>query len=285
MGILSKIKQKLLPGDLHARIEEKINQLSNPLNELGYDEWGMHLSSIKKAILSLSFLYEKYFRVETHGIEKVPPGRVLLVANHGGQLPIDAAMLCYAMFMYANPPRVARTMADRFLPRMPFLSTFFVRCGQVIGTPLNCKALLEKEEAVIVFPEGTRGLGKPYWKRYQIQEFGTGFMRIALETNTPIVPIAFIGSEEAYPSFYNAKSLAKFFKIPYFPITPTWPILGPVGALPIPAKLHIHFGDPMTFSGDFDGTEQEIHQKATLVSQNIQDMIKQGLRERKKIFG
>lgn len=282
--MLRKFTQKLLSTDIQKKVEDRLAQISPSLNELGYDEWGMHLSSIKKAILSLSFLYEKYFRVELHGIEKLPPGRVLLVANHGGQLPIDAAMLCYAVLMYADPPRIARTMADRFLPKLPFLSTFFVRCGQVIGTPVNCKALLENEEAVVVFPEGTRGLGKPYWKRYQIQEFGSGFMRIALETNTPIVPVAFIGTEEAYPSFYNAKPVAKFLKIPYFPITPTWPILGPIGALPIPAKLHIHFGDPLTFSGDFDGTEQEIQQKVYVVSQSIQDMIKQGLKERKKIF-
>lgn len=284
MSLWEKMKEKILDQKQEKEIEDRMKRLPNKVNELGYDEWGMHLPSIQNAISALSWLGEKYFGVEVHGIEQVPSTRVLLIPNHGGQLPIDGTMVCYSMFMKRKEPRIVRCMADRFMPRLPFVSTFMMRCGQVIGTPLNCKALLEKEEAVLVFPEGTRGLGKLYWKRYQLQEFGTGFMRLALETGTPIVPVAVIGAEEAYPAFYNMKAFAKFFKIPYCPITPFWPLLGPVGLLPIPTKIHIYFGEPMTFSGDFDGLEHEIQEKVDVVQRCLQRLIQEGLQKRKKIF-
>src|SRR5690606_1709813 len=122
---------------------------------------------------------------------------------------------------------------------LPWVSTFMARCGQVVGTPQNCIKLLESEEAILVFPEGVRGLNKLYSQRYQLAAFGQGFMRLALETNAPIVPVAVVGAEEQAPAIFDLKPVARMLKMPALPITPT---LLPV---PLPARYHVYFGDPM----------------------------------------
>lgn len=284
MGILKETKEKVTHFIEPEYVAQKLQRIPNQLNELGYDNWGMNRKWVRGSLSFSKWLYEYYFRVETYGIEKIPPGRILLVPNHSGQLPLDGLLIFYAMFMYADPPRVVRAMVERFMARLPFFSTLMTRCGHVVGDPLNCRRLLENDEAVLVFPEGVRGSGKLYWKRYQLQKFGNGFMRLALETNTPIVPIAIVGAEETYPAVYNFKTMAKLIKAPYFPITPFFPLLGPLGALPLPCKIRIHFGEPLTFSGDFDGPEEEIRKKVEVVINVIQSMLKKGLEERGKKY-
>lgn len=252
--------------------------VTKPQNEYGVDPFGFNLDYALSAVGPFLWLYKKYFRCETTGLENVPSGRVLLVSNHGGQLPIDGAMIAVAMLIEARPGRVVRAMVEKWVPTLPFVSTFFARVGQIVGTPENCRRLLEKDEAILVFPEGIKGMSKLYSEAYQLQNFGLGFMRLALETNTPIVPIAVIGAEEQAPAFANVKPLAKLLGFPAFPVTPQGlPI-------PLPTKYRISFGQPLRFVGSPDDDDAELVKKVTVVKSAIQTMLEQGLKARKAVF-
>jgi 1-acyl-sn-glycerol-3-phosphate acyltransferase len=162
---------------------------------------------------------------------------------------------------------------------VPFASYLFARWGQITGTPENCRRLLEDEEAILVFPEGAKGISKPFTQRYQLQEFGLGFMRLALETRTPIVPVAVIGAEEQAPAV-NVKPLAKLLSAPAIPLV----VLPPFLPLPYPTKYRIYFGEPLTFDGDPDDEDDVLAEKVKHVRNEIQSMIRVGLKERKHIF-
>src|SRR5205823_6340374 len=189
-------------------------RLVAPQNEYGVDPFGLELDFTKAAIAPVLWLYRTYFRVETHGIDQVPTGRVMLISNHSGQLPLDATMIAMSLLLEGEPPRVVRAMVEKWAPTLPFVAPFFARIGQVVGTPENCRRMLAAGETIMVFPEGVRGLNKTYDKKYQLQDFGTGFMRLALETQTPIVPVAVVGAEEQAPAFFDFKAAAKLFGIP-----------------------------------------------------------------------
>jgi 1-acyl-sn-glycerol-3-phosphate acyltransferase len=258
--------------------KERLQALARTENEYGVDPFGFNLDFSLAAVAPLLWLYRKYFRVETFGIEKVPPGRVLLVANHSGQLPMDGAMIGVAMMMEARPPRAIRSMVEKWVPSLPYVSAFMARVGQIVGTPENCRRLLNSGEAILVFPEGARGISKLWPQRYQLQEFGLGFMRLALETDTPVIPVAVIGAEEQAPALMDLKPLAKLLGFPAFPITPTGlPI-------PLPTKYRIYFGDPLHFTGRADDEDSELDKKVRTVKAAIQTMIHQGLKERRGIF-
>lgn len=259
--------------DLENRLEA-----NRPDNEYGVDPFGFSLDYALAAAGPLIWAYKNYFRTETFGLEKVPQGRVLLISNHSGQLPIDGVMIGIAMLTEATPPRAIRSMVEKWVPTLPFVSTVFARMGQIVGTPENCRRLLENDEAILVFPEGVKGLSKLYAQRYQLQQFGAGFVRLALETNTPIVPVAVIGGEEQAPAIANMKPLAKLIGFPAAPITP-------YGLpLPLPVKYRLHFGDPIRFTGSADEEEEELEKKVTIVKAAIQTMIDQGLKDRKQVF-
>jgi 1-acyl-sn-glycerol-3-phosphate acyltransferase len=253
-----------------------LRTLGRPLNEFGVDRFGFDVDYLLAAAAPLIWLYKNYFRVETHGIEKAPPGRLLLVANHGGQIPIDGAMVAVAMLLEANPPRAVRTMTEKWAATLPFISTVFARSGQIVGTPENCRRLLEEDEAVLVFPEGVRGISKLWPQRYQLQDFGLGFMRLALETNTPIVPVAVIGAEEQAPAVLNLKPLGKLIGFPALPLTLT--------PLPLPTKYRLYFGDALHFTGLADDEDVELDKKVRVVKSAIQALLQQGLEERKNVF-
>ncbi|HME90397.1 MAG TPA: lysophospholipid acyltransferase family protein [Myxococcaceae bacterium] len=261
-----------------AGLQERVSKTAHNENEFGVDPFGFDLDYAMAAIAPFLWLYKNYFRVETHGVDKVPPGRVLLVANHSGQLPLDGAMIEVALMIEADPPRVVRSMVERWVQTLPYVSTFMARVGQIVGTPENCRRLLAAEEAILVFPEGVRGLGKLWPQRYRLQDFGLGFMRLALETNTPMVPVAVIGAEEQAPALVNLKPLAKLLGFPYLPLTPTGV------PLPLPTKYHLYFGDPMHFAGRPDDEDAELDKKVARVKAQLQAMIERGLRERKHIF-
>lgn len=250
------------------------------LNSAGFDDWGLDPTMVKSALGVGKWLYKNYFRVKTHGIERVPQGRVLVIANHGGQLPVDGLLLYMSLALEANPARIARPMVERWVPTIPFISTLFARCGVMVGDPHNCKDLLETDECVIAFPEGVRGSGKPFAKRYQLQRFGTGFVRLALETRTPILPVGIVGCEEIYPAIANFAPLAKLLRMPYFPITPLFPALGVLGAVPLPSQVNIRFGEPLTFDANPDASDAEIEALVEKVKAAIRIEIDAGLAER-----
>ncbi|MCP3104839.1 acyltransferase family protein [Myxococcus sp. K15C18031901] len=258
--------------------KERLHALARPQNEYGVDPFGYNLDFSLSAVAPFLWLYRNYFRVETFGIEKVPAGRVLLVSNHSGQLPLDGAMIGVSMMLEASPPRAIRSMVEKWVPSLPYVSTFMARMGQIVGTPENCRRLLESDEAILVFPEGQRGISKLWPQRYQLQEFGLGFMRLALETRTPIVPVAVVGAEEQAPALMDLKPVAKLLGFPAFPVTPTGlPI-------PLPTKYRIYFGDPMHFTGRPDDEDSELDKKVRTVKASIQSMLHQGLKERRGVF-
>ena len=284
---LADLAGALLPlraRDLQTQIDERLAKIPNQINRYGYDAYGMSPRWIRRALLPAALLYRHYFRVETFGIERLPRGRVLVISNHAGQLPFDGAMLATALLLEASPPRIARAMGEFWIPRLPWISVAAARAGALVGTPRNCRHMLENDECVVAFPEGVRGMNKVFSQRYQLQRFGTGFMRLALGSGAPIVPVAIVGSEEQQPGIANLAGLGRSLGMPPVPITLTFPWLGPLGLLPLPVKYRIHFGEPMLFDGDPSDEDATIESKVEEVKDQISAMLERGRSERKGVF-
>lgn len=262
--------------------EERARAFARRYEQAGGDPFGLDPETAKYAILTCAFFHRVWFRSEVRGIEYVPPGRALLIANHSGQVPIDGAMIGASLFLDHDPPRMIRAMVEKWSQTLPFVSTFFSRVGQVVGVQENARRLLAMGELLLVFPEGTRGISKPFSRRYQLEEFGLGFMRLAIETDTPIVPVAVVGAEEQYVNLGNVKWAARAFGMPAFPLIPQ--VLVPGGQLPLPTKYHISFGEPMRFRGDADEDDALLEEKVLIVKQTIQSMINRGIKQRKGLF-
>ena len=181
------------------------------------------------------------------GVEKVPAhGRVLLAGNHAGILPWDATMMSIALLREHPLPRYPRFLVLDWAFQLPWVSTAIRKVGGVVASPYNALRLLDDDQLVAVFPEGVKGTGKPFSERYRLQRFGRGgFVELALRTGAPIVPVAVVGSEEIYPMIGQSGLAARALRAPYFPLTPTFPWLGPLGMVPLPSKWRIEFCDPI----------------------------------------
>lgn len=266
-------------------IWQNIRSMDAGQNDYGFDPFGFQPEFLKYVAPFAERLYRKYFRTEVFGIDNIPDsGRVLLVANHTGQIPMDGFLIGCALLFDKKPARMVRSMVERWVPTIPFVSTFLARAGQVVGTRENCRILLGRDGCILVFPEGIRGINKTYDRAYELERFGLGFMRLALENDTPIVPVGVVGGEEQMPAIWNFESLGKLLGMPSFPITPTWPLLGPLGALPLPVKYRIYFGEPMEFEGASDDEDRVIGAQVDRVKEAIAELIDQGLREREGVF-
>jgi 1-acyl-sn-glycerol-3-phosphate acyltransferase len=272
----------VMPPLLRRELSERLHYVSRELAPDGVDPFGWDPHYSRFVIAGAAALSRSYFRTIVSGVEHLPAGRVLLVANHSGQLPIDGIIIAISVFLEANPPRVVRAMVEKWSQTLPFVSTFFTKCGQVVGVPENARRLLQRGQALLVFPEGIRGLSKTIRHRYELADFGLGFMRLALETNTPIVPVAVVGAEEQYISVANVKSVAKILHIPAFPVIPQ--LFLPFGQLPLPTRYHLYFGEPLRFRGDPDDDDSVIEEKVWVVKATIQSMLNHGLAERKHLF-
>jgi 1-acyl-sn-glycerol-3-phosphate acyltransferase len=270
---------------LDEELGERLARVTTRRNEFGYDPFGADPLALRRMALPLALVYRHWLRVETHGIEQVPEGRVLLIGNHAGNtFAWDGAMLAMAMLLEAEPPRLLRGMAEYYLPQLPWFNVLMHRAGSVVGTPHNCEQLLEHDEAVMVFPEGARGFVKPFAKRYQLQRFGLGFLRLALETGTPILPVGIVGSEEQSPAFADVKWLGRLVGSPAFPITPLFPWLGLAGFLPLPVKFRIRFGAPLRFDGDPNDDDAAIEKQVEIVKDRIRELIAESLDQRESWF-
>jgi len=192
-------------------------------------------------------LYDKWFRVETRGLDNVPDaGGALLVANHSGTIPIDAVMTALALLDHHPAHRHLRLLGADLVFTLPLVAPLARKGGNTLACNADAERLLSSGELVGVFPEGFKGIGKPFSERYKLQRFGRGgFVSAALRTGTPIIPCSIVGAEEIYPMVGNAKTLARLLGLPYLPITPTFPLLGPLGAVPLPSKWIIEFGEPI----------------------------------------
>jgi 1-acyl-sn-glycerol-3-phosphate acyltransferase len=214
------------------------------------DDWGFDEDFVETVYPLFQFMYERWWRVTTTGAMNVPShGSAMLVANHAGVLPWDATMIGVGIQKEHPLPRYARFMVLNWAFRLPYVSVFMRRMGGVVASPFNATRLLQQGHLLMVFPEGSKGAGKPYSERYRLQRFGRGgFIEIALRTGAPIVPVAIVGSEEIYPKVADSRALARLIGAPYFPITPTFPALGLFGAIPLPSQWRIEFCDPIDLS-------------------------------------
>ncbi len=256
-------------------IEELFARMPKPVGSFGFDPWGYNENTAKLGVAAVKWLYEKYFRVTAHGLENIPAsGRVLVVPNHSGQLPMDGVLIGYALATNPNAPRYARGMIERFFPTVPWLGNWLNSVGGVIGDPINCSRMLDRDEAILVFPEGVRGSGKLYKDRYQLQRFGNGFVHLAMTHKAPIIPCGVVGCEETMPSLYNIAPLAKLLGIPYAPVAPP---------IPLPARVYLNFGKPMHFK-DGKIPEAKVTERVEKVKDEIRNLIDKGLAERTKIY-
>ncbi len=228
------------------------------------DDFGLDRTYEGRVAPLFEALYRRWFRVTVRGAEHVPAeGRAMIVANHGGALPWDGLMVRTALRLEHPARREARWLTEDFVYHMPFLGPFLTRVGAVRACPENAERLLDQDALLTVFPEGIKGIGKLYRDRYRLQRFGRGgYAKLALRTGTPIVPAGIVGSEEAYPLLVQSTLLAKLVGVPFLPVTPTFPWLGPLGLVPLPSRWVMVFGEPITF----DEHGPEAAQDALLVN-------------------
>lgn len=269
------LKEEVMQRLVTPEVEAVLSRTPKPVGSFGYDPWGYNENMARLGMGVAKLLYEKYFRVTAHGLENIPKtGRVLIVPNHSGQLPMDGVLVAYALSTNEHAPRTPRAMIERFFPTVPYLGNILNGLGAVIGDPINCVKMLEAEEAIIVFPEGVRGSGKLYKQRYKLQRFGNGFMHLAMQQKTPIIPCGIVGCEETMPAIANIKPLARLLGIPYAPVAPL---------LPLPARVYLNFGEPMKFTGSVDN-EELVTERVEQVKAEIRRLIDKGLKERTKIY-
>lgn len=253
------------------------------------DDFGLDPAFEDKLRPLLSLLYRKYFRVQVEGIDQVPSsGAAVIVANHSGTLPLDGAMLRTAIRLDHPSGRNLRWLAEDFVFYLPFAGVVLNRIGAVRACPENAERLLEQNALVAVFPEGVHGIKKLYSERYRLQRFGRGgYIRLCLRTRVPLVPCAIVGAEETNPLLYRLDWPSALVKLPYVPITPTFPLLGPLGLLPVPTRWKIRFGEPISF--DRYGPEAAddnvlVSSLSERVRTSIQSLIDGGLRTRKSVW-
>ncbi len=257
--------------------------------EYEIDDYGRDQGFINVLLPLMQFLYQNYWRVTVSGIEHVPnQGRALLVSNHSGVLPFDGAMLGLALYNETASQRLPRALADSWFPTLPFISTLLHKTGQVPAHPATALRLLEQDELVAVFPEGTKGIGKPFRARYQLQRFGRGgFIKVALQAGAPILPVAVVGAEEIYPVIGRVEPLARLLGMPFFPLTPTWPWTGPLGLAPLPTKWTIDIGQPIHLDG-YDARAAAnpavVARLSEQVRSTIQRMLLERLARRRSVF-
>jgi len=216
------------------------------------DEFGFDPAFNSRYLLPIArFFYQHWFRVRIRGLEHVPAGgAAVVVANHSGTLPMDALMLQAGLYDEHPARRHLRVLGADLVYEIPLLSALARKSGHTRAAPANADALLRAGALVGVFPEGFKGIGKPFAERYQLRRFGRGgFAATAIRAGVPLIPCAIVGAEEIYPMLGNARQLADRLRLPYFPITPLFPWLGPVGMVPLPSRWIIEFCPPVPTSG------------------------------------
>ncbi|TWF94908.1 lysophospholipid acyltransferase family protein [Saccharopolyspora dendranthemae] len=259
------------------------------LGDYRVDEFGFDEELTDEVLLRLIRpFYEKWFRVETIGAHNVPDSGALVVANHSGTLPWDALMTTVALHDHHPAERHLRMLGADLVFRMPMLGPLARKAGHTLACSPDAERLLTGGELVGVWPEGFKGIGKPFKDRYKLQRFGRGgFVSAALRTGAPIIPCAIVGAEEIYPKLADLKPIARLLGLPYFPVTPLFPHFGPLGAVPLPSKWYIEFGEPIETSGYPEGAADDpmlVFSLSDQVRENIQQMLYRLLSQRTSVF-
>jgi 1-acyl-sn-glycerol-3-phosphate acyltransferase len=259
--------------------------------EFEVDESGFDPDFARSVVMPAALaLYRHWFRVRMRGLEHVPStGPALVVANHSGVLPLDAVMLQAGLFDEHPAHRYLRLLGADLVYAVPGLSALARRSGHVRADPAEADRLLKSDELVGVFPEGFKGIGKPFSERYRLQRFGRGgFALTAMRAAVPIIPCAIVGAEEIYPMIGNSEPLARLLGLPYFPVTPLFPWLGLVGAVPLPSNWIIEFCDPVPTDGLTAAQQDDpgaVAGMADKVKDTIQRKLDELLAERGPAFG
>jgi 1-acyl-sn-glycerol-3-phosphate acyltransferase len=257
--------------------------------EYEIDEFGFDAELTSTVLAApLRPIYEKWFRVEVSGMENIPDeGAALIVANHSGVIALDGAVTALAILDHHPANRHLRMLGADLVFKTPVLGEFARKAGHTLACNADAERLLSSGELVGVYPEGFKGVGKPFSERYKLQRFGRGgFVSAALRTKAPIIPCSIVGAEEIYPMLGNAKLLARILGLPYFPLTPTFPWLGPLGMIPLPSKWYIEFGEPIETESLADRADDPMltFNVADQVRETIQQTLYRLLMKRKSVF-
>ena len=261
--------EKLIPID--EEIAERIDALDLSFNHYGVDRYGVDKAELGRAFSVFAWVYHRYFHVQVFGLDNVPDeGRGILVGNHSGGLPIDGAVVTGSLVYTKNPPRLPHAMVERFFHNFPGAAQFFSRTGQFTGNPDQAERLLNDERLVLVFPEGARGTAKLAKEADTLVRFGTGFMRLALKTQSAIVPFGFVGGGEALPTVANLKRIGRLFGVPYIPI-PKYMLM-----VPRPTSFQLLYSEPMKFEGSGNERDSVIEDMVAQVRARIASLVAQG---------
>jgi len=254
------------------------------------DEFGFDADLTEHVLMApLRPLFAHYFRVETRGLENVPDtGAALLVANHSGTIPLDAVMTQLTLLDHHPAHRHLRMLGADLVFRLPGIGPVARKGGNTLACHADAERLLGSGHLCGVWPEGFKGIGKPFSERYKLQRFGRGgFVSAALRTGVPIIPCSIIGAEEIYPMIANLKTVARILGLPYLPITPTFPLLGPLGAIPLPSKWIIEFGEPIETAQFGPGAADDpmlVFGVTDQVRETIQQTLYRLLLQRRSVF-
>jgi 1-acyl-sn-glycerol-3-phosphate acyltransferase len=272
--IADQVARWLLPEEHH-----RLEGLRYDRGTHGFDPFGLHPSWVAASMAIHGAIYDHYFRVQSRGSENLPPeGRAILVANHGGELPIDGLMLWTDVVRHTDPPRVPRFLVDHFVSLLPFVSTIYARGGAVPGCRGNLHRLLERDELVTIFPEGTAGIGKPLAQRYRLQEWRVGHAEMAIRHRAPVIPAAIVGPDEQAPLVVRLPVHA--FGAPWVPVS--------LLPLPLPVRYHIRYGAPILLHQRFEPRDADdpvaVAEAAEITREAVQSLLDHGVAERKGIF-
>ena len=270
------------------QIQRRVSTLGMSERSGEVDEFGMDEIVLRRMRPLLEFLYEHYWRIELHGIDQVPDaGPCLFVANRSGLLPYDGLMVSHAIWRMRSKLRPRFMVAD-WLITLPFVQPYLARLGGVRSCRENAERLIRSGEAILVFPEGQKGAAKVFRERYRLKRFGRGgVVRVALETRVPIIPIGIVGAEEAHPILFKWDTPARVVGLPFLPVTPTFPLLGPLGLLPLPTKWVIRIGEPISIdhlAPDAASDELLISRMNEELRSQIQVLIDTGLSDRSSVW-
>jgi len=276
--------------ELFDELRRRVNSFGMSERSGEVDEFGMDELVLRRADPVLDFLMDRWWRVDIQGAENVPTAKgCLLAANGSGLLPYDGLMISHALGRGHPFDARPRFLVADWLITLPFVQPYLARLGGVRACRENAQRLLAQGRRVVAFPEGVKGAAKVFRERYRLKRFGRGgVVRIAIECGAPLVPVAVVGAEEAHPILFKVETLARVVGLPFVPVTPTFPALGPLGLVPLPSKWSIRFGEaiPLDHLGSEAADDELLVSRLTEeLRAQIQTMVEQALHERPSVWG